>query len=106
MIRRLIVSSALVAGFATFAAPSDAAAGGFTAAQASRGASGYASQCSQCHGAQLWSYNLGAGVNAPPVTYQVGGQQYIAVAAGGNFQLDYALGDAIAIFKLPTPAAK
>jgi alcohol dehydrogenase (cytochrome c) len=51
-------------------------------------------------GKKLWSYHLGAGVNAPPVTYQVGGQQYIAVAAGGNFQLDYPLGDAIAIFKL------
>jgi glucose dehydrogenase len=51
-------------------------------------------------GKKLWSYHLGAGVNAPPVTYQVGGQQYIAVAAGGNFQLDYQLGDAIAIFKL------
>ena len=25
-----------------------------------------------------------AGVNAPPVTYQVGGKQYVAVAAGGN----------------------
>ena len=51
-------------------------------------------------GKKLWSYNLGAGVNAPPVTYVVDGQQYIAVAAGGNFQLDYPLGDAVAIFKL------
>ncbi len=51
-------------------------------------------------GKKLWSYHLGAGVNAPPITYQVGGQQYVAVAAGGNFQLNYPLGDAIAIFKL------
>lgn len=51
-------------------------------------------------GQKLWSYNLGAGVNAPPVTYEVDGQQYVAVAAGGNFQLDYPLGDAVAIFKL------
>ena len=51
-------------------------------------------------GDELWHYNLGAGVNAPPVTYQVNGQQYIAVAAGGNFQMTYPLGDAIAIFKL------
>jgi PQQ-dependent dehydrogenase (methanol/ethanol family) len=51
-------------------------------------------------GDELWHYNLGAGVNAPPVTYQVDGQQYVAVAAGGNFQLGYPLGDAIAIFKL------
>ncbi|GAC1402211.1 MAG: hypothetical protein NVSMB64_01590 [Candidatus Velthaea sp.] len=51
-------------------------------------------------GAMLWQYNLGAGVNAPPITYEVNGEQYIAVAAGGNFQLDYPLGDAVAIFKL------
>ncbi|GAC1311770.1 MAG: hypothetical protein NVSMB21_21650 [Vulcanimicrobiaceae bacterium] len=52
-------------------------------------------------GDRLWQYNLGAGVNAPPITYEVGGQQYVAVAAGGNFQMSYPLGDAIAIFKLP-----
>ncbi|MBD5655657.1 MAG: PQQ-binding-like beta-propeller repeat protein [Candidatus Eremiobacteraeota bacterium] len=51
-------------------------------------------------GTELWHYNLGAGVNAPPVTYEVDGQQYVAVAAGGNFQMTYPLGDAIAIFKL------
>jgi PQQ-dependent dehydrogenase (methanol/ethanol family) len=53
-------------------------------------------------GKKLWSYHLGAGVNAPPITYQVDGRQYVAVAAGGNFQLDYPLGDAIAIFRLPS----
>jgi alcohol dehydrogenase (cytochrome c) len=57
-------------------------------------------------GNELWHYNLGAGVNAPPVTYEVNGEQYIAVAAGGNFQMTYPLGDAIAIFKLPKMAAK
>ena len=44
-------------------------------------------------------------MDAPPITYEVGGQQYIAVAAGGNFQLTYPLGDAIAIFRLPKPVA-
>lgn len=53
------------------------------------------------NGKQLWHYYLGAGVNAPPITYQVDGQQYVAVAAGGNFQLSYPRGDAVAIFKLP-----
>jgi glucose dehydrogenase len=57
-------------------------------------------------GKKLWSYHLGAGVNAPPITYAVDGQQYIAVAAGGNFQLNYPLGDAIAIFKLPATTAQ
>jgi glucose dehydrogenase len=54
-------------------------------------------------GKKLWSYNLGAGVNAPPITYTVDGQQYIAVAAGGNFQLGYPLGDTVAIFRLNLP---
>jgi PQQ-dependent dehydrogenase (methanol/ethanol family) len=53
----------------------------------------------------VWRYNLGAGVNAPPVTYQVNGTQYLAVAAGGNFQLTFPYGDTVAIFKLPSTAA-
>jgi alcohol dehydrogenase (cytochrome c) len=55
-------------------------------------------------GQLLWRYNLGAGVDAPPVTYQVNGEQYVAVAAGGNFQLTYPYGDTVAIFKLPSAA--
>jgi alcohol dehydrogenase (cytochrome c) len=51
-------------------------------------------------GELLWRYQLGAGVNAPPISYQVNGEQYIAVAAGGNFQMGYPYGDAVAIFKL------
>ena len=52
-------------------------------------------------GQKLWHFFLGAGVNAPPVAYQVNGREYIAVAAGGNFQMTYPLGDAVAIFALP-----
>lgn len=51
-------------------------------------------------GEKLWRFNLGAGVNAPPISYAVNGTQYIAVAAGGNFQLGFPYGDTIAIFKL------
>ncbi|HTU69466.1 MAG TPA: PQQ-binding-like beta-propeller repeat protein [Candidatus Baltobacteraceae bacterium] len=51
-------------------------------------------------GQRVWRYQLGAGVNAPPITYEIGGKQYIAVAAGGNFQLGYPYGDAVAIFRL------
>lgn len=51
-------------------------------------------------GERLWRFNLGAGVNAPPITYQVNGEQYVAVAAGGNFQMTYPYGDTVAIFKL------
>jgi glucose dehydrogenase len=56
-------------------------------------------------GERVWRYNLGAGVNAPPITYQVNGAQYIAVAAGGNFQMGFAYGDTLAIFKLPSAVA-
>ncbi len=51
-------------------------------------------------GKMKWRFNLGAGVNAPPITYMVNGVQYVAVAAGGNFQLSFPYGDTVAIFKL------
>jgi alcohol dehydrogenase (cytochrome c) len=35
----------------------------------------------------------------------VNGEQYIAVAAGGNFQMGFPYGDTLAIFKLPSTAA-
>lgn len=53
------------------------------------------------NGKKLWSFNAGAGVNSPPVSYEVGGKQYIAVAAGGNTQLDFKRGNSIVVFALP-----
>lgn len=35
------------------------------------------------------SFQTGAGVNAPPITYAVDGKQYIAVASGGSWQLNF-----------------
>jgi alcohol dehydrogenase (cytochrome c) len=55
-------------------------------------------------GKRVWHFQLGAGVNAPPVTYEVNGQQYIAVAAGGNFLQHSQTGDTLAIFKLSSEA--
>ena len=52
------------------------------------------------NGAKLWSYQFPGGVDAPPVSYAVGGTQYVAVAAGGSFQLNYSRGDAVGIFRL------
>ena len=49
-------------------------------------------------GKELWSFQAGAGVNAPPSSYAVGGKQYIVVGAGGNVQIDYKRGDAIIAF--------
>ncbi|HIF60905.1 MAG TPA: quinonprotein alcohol dehydrogenase [Rhodospirillales bacterium] len=48
----------------------------------------------------LWKFQAGAGVNAPPVSYTVDGKQYIAVAAGGNVQLNYKRGNNIIAFAL------
>jgi glucose dehydrogenase len=52
-------------------------------------------------GKTLWTFQAGAGCNAPPVTYMLDGKQYIAVACGGNYQLGYPLGDAVLVFSLP-----
>ena len=52
-------------------------------------------------GKKLWEYQCGAGVNAPAVSYTVGGKQYIAVAAGGNTQLDFKRGNSVIVFALP-----
>jgi alcohol dehydrogenase (cytochrome c) len=52
-------------------------------------------------GKVLWTYQCGAGVNAPPVTYMVDGKQYVAVAAGGNTQIDFKRGNSVFVFSLP-----
>ena len=51
-------------------------------------------------GAMLWNFQAGAGVNAPPSSFTVDGDQYIVVAAGGNAQLGYKYGNNIIAFKL------
>lgn len=52
-------------------------------------------------GKRLWRFATGAGVNAPPITYRVGGRQYVAVAAGGHALFKFPLGDAVIGFALP-----
>jgi alcohol dehydrogenase (cytochrome c) len=52
-------------------------------------------------GSVLWSFQAGAGVNAPPASYTAGGKQYVVVAAGGNVQLNYKRGNSIIAFTLP-----
>ena len=51
-------------------------------------------------GEELWSFGAGAGVNAPPSTYMIGGKQYIVVGAGGNTQIDFRRGNNIIAFTL------
>jgi alcohol dehydrogenase (cytochrome c) len=54
------------------------------------------------NGNVLWQFQAGAGVNAPPSSYTIDGEQYIVVAAGGNAQLNYKRGNNIIAFKLIT----
>jgi glucose dehydrogenase len=51
-------------------------------------------------GATLWTFQAGAGVNAPPSSYTVDGKQFIVVGAGGNTQIDYKRGNNIIAFTL------
>src|SRR5271167_720718 len=52
------------------------------------------------NGNVLWKFQAGAGVNAPPSSYTVGGKQFIVVAAGGNVQVDSKRGNSIVAFTL------
>jgi alcohol dehydrogenase (cytochrome c) len=33
---------------------------------------------------ELWRFNVGSGINAPPMTFEVGGRQYLAIQSGLN----------------------
>lgn len=52
-------------------------------------------------GKKVWTFNCGAGVNAPPISYTVNGKQYVAVAAGGSSIWGFKTGDAVVVFGLP-----
>ncbi len=52
-------------------------------------------------GELLWQADVDAGVNAPPITYAVDGEQYVAVAAGGNSIFGFTAGDNVLVYKLP-----
>ncbi len=57
-------------------------------------------------GKLLWQFQCGAGVNAPPISFEVDGVQYIAVAAGGNAIFGFKQGDALVVFALPKHPSK
>ncbi|MGH7544786.1 MAG: pyrroloquinoline quinone-dependent dehydrogenase [Gemmatimonadota bacterium] len=52
-------------------------------------------------GTKLWAFNAGAGCNSAPMAYELDGEQFIAVACGGNFQLNYPYGNTLYVFGLP-----
>lgn len=51
-------------------------------------------------GQRLWEFNAGVGVNAPGVSFELDGEQYIAVAAGGS-RYSRTRGSTIIVFGLP-----
>lgn len=52
------------------------------------------------NGALLWQTKAAAGVNAPPISYEVDGEQYVAVVAGGNSIFGYTYGDNVLVYRL------
>jgi quinoprotein glucose dehydrogenase len=52
-------------------------------------------------GQLLWQSRLPAGGQATPMTYMVGGTQYVIQAAGGHAQLGTTLGDYVVAYALP-----
>ncbi|HUO62778.1 MAG TPA: pyrroloquinoline quinone-dependent dehydrogenase [Terriglobales bacterium] len=52
-------------------------------------------------GRLLWKALLPAGAQATPMTYEVGGTQYVLIAAGGHGKLGAILGDYVMAFALP-----
>ncbi|HZA92170.1 MAG TPA: PQQ-binding-like beta-propeller repeat protein, partial [Gemmatimonadales bacterium] len=55
-------------------------------------------------GKQVWQYQANGGVNGPPITYAIEGRQYVAVPAGGNFQINAPRSDELLVFALPAGA--
>lgn len=52
-------------------------------------------------GEELWKGRLPAGGQATPMTYRIGGRQYVVIAAGGHGRMTTTLGDAVVAFTLP-----
>lgn len=52
-------------------------------------------------GKVLWTFNAGAGCNSAPASFEYMGEQFIAVACGGNYQLNFPLGQSLMVFGLP-----
>ncbi len=77
---------------------------------------GYLLALDALNGRELWRFQTGAGVHTSPITYEVGGEQYVAVFSGGNgLPYNSPKGDHLWAFKLggklppaatPTPPPK
>jgi quinoprotein glucose dehydrogenase len=52
-------------------------------------------------GGELWKGRLPAGGQATPMTYEIGGRQFVVIAAGGHGSLGTKQGDYVIAFALP-----
>jgi quinoprotein glucose dehydrogenase len=52
-------------------------------------------------GKELWKFDLPASAQATPMTYSIGGKQYLVIAAGGHGKLGTKQGDYVVAFTLP-----
>jgi quinoprotein glucose dehydrogenase len=52
-------------------------------------------------GTEIWKYQLPAGGQATPMTYSLGGKQYLVISAGGHGKLGTKQGDYVIAFSLP-----
>jgi len=52
-------------------------------------------------GKELWSGDLPASAQSTPMTYSIGGKQYIVICAGGHGKVGSKMGDSVVAFSLP-----
>ena len=52
-------------------------------------------------GEKLWERELPAAAQSTPMSYELDGRQYVAVAAGGHGKLKTKMGDFLVVFALP-----
>jgi len=53
------------------------------------------------NGSELWKARLPAGGQATPMSYEIGGRQYVVIAAGGHAKVGTTRGDFLVAFALP-----
>jgi quinoprotein glucose dehydrogenase len=52
-------------------------------------------------GEEIWKFDLPASAQATPMTYSIGGKQYLVIAAGGHGVMGTRQGDYVLAFTLP-----
>jgi len=57
-------------------------------------------------GKMVWSAPLPGGGQATPMTYEVGGRQYLVIAPGGHHFMETPISDAVIAYALPQSASK